>query len=577
MKETEKFVYNESKQEYVIRLKKKNYWWLLLFLLLFLPLILLIQQKKDIVFKTIDNLNNNALADADVKFFYIDRDFINLETFSFFTKDSIELSGKTDENGLIVFENVNYSLYSKLFFNTDKSDVFATQGCFMGDSLRPYFHKLENRKEETLVLTARAYDLDFLVIDSDDNQPIPDADLSSITFISGNENQSIAKTNSNGNGDLNNLIYCSDSIIIVAQKYGYKNDTLISQVDYLTADLKYRTLFLEPIKDKIDFTVLDLASEEPVANATAELIIQNDTVEITTNTNGIGKGFFEDLRIINEMQIEVTHISYYDTITDVYIVEKFIELEEGQKNIYIRPKTSTLKFRNLDGDGNILAGVSNEIYINSTKIEEQMSNSFGTFSVPDLNSTDKITIYASKTGYEENKTKVVNKSISDLSTQSSRDIPLEEEPPPPTRITPPTDNCRAHFSGTLLSDKVVTGHISKIYVEDKYGEYVGEGEYPSNKAAFPKAVARTFDGIAIDDGTRVIIYSEPNFKGTVVLDLKGPAVINNMKWKEEKRIKNFTTKTFDGDLEANFPKSSRIWSSTNMNDWDNGSLKIICD
>lgn len=577
MKEKEEFIYNEEHKEYVIRLKQKRYWWLLLFLLLLLPLFLLINFKKDVVFKTVDNLNSSALSEADVNFFYIDRKFVNLKTFSFFTKDSVKLNGTTDENGLIVFENISYSLYSKLFFKSDKSEVVATGGCFMSDSLMPYFHQLKHQKEEILTLEARAYDLAFQVIDSEDSQPIPDADLNSVVYITSNQVTSEGKTNSNGSGVLSNLNYCSDSILIIAQKFGYKNDTVIANVEFLASDSKFRTLILEPIKDKIDFTVLDLDSKETVANATATLIIQGDTITITTNTNGIGKGFFDDLKIIEEMQLEVTHTSYYDTITEVFIVENFNKLTDDEKNIYIRPKATSLKFRNLDDSGNILAGVTNEIYVNSQKQDNQMSNSSGTFTIPDLKKDDVITIYASKEGYEDNKTKVVNKKTIDLSTQTLRDIPLAVEPPPATRVSPPTDNCRAHFSGTLLSDVKVTGHISKIYVEDEKGEYVGEGEYPSNKAAFPKAVASTFDGIAVDAETRVVIYSEPNFKGTIVLDITGPAVINNMKWKEEARIKNFTTKAFAGDLESNFPASCRIWSSTNMNAWDTGSLKVICN
>jgi len=577
MKETEEFIYSENNKEYVIRLKEKKYWWLLLFLLLLLPLILLIKFKKDVVFKTVDNISQSSLPEADVNFYYIERNFIDFKTFSFFTKDSVNLNGKTDENGLVVFENISYSLYSKLFFKSEKTEVVATGGCFMSDTLRPRFQTLKHLKEELLPLAPRAYSLDFQVLDNDDNQPIPDADLNSIVFMSSNQISGNGKTNSNGTGDLIDLIYCSDSITVIAQKYGYKSDTIISKVDYLTADLKYRTFYLEPLKDMVNFTVLDLNSKEPVASATAKLIIQNDTLEITTNTNGIGKGVFEDIHIIEQMQIEVTHISYHDTVTDVFIVENFTKLADDEKNIYIRPKSSSLKFRNLDGDGNVLSGVANEIYVNSEKQDNQMSNSYGTFTVADLLPDDIVTVYSSKTGYTDNKTKVANKKTVDLSTQTSRDIPLATEPPPPTRITPPTDNCRAHFSGTLLSDVSVTGHISKIYVEDEKGEYVGEGEYPSNKTAFPKAVASTFDGIAIDDGTRVIIYSEPNFKGTVVLDLTGPAVINNNKWKEEARIKNFTSKTFSGSLETNFPKSCRIWSSTNMNAWDTGSLKVICN
>ena len=141
----------------------------------------------------------------------------------------------------------------------------------------------------------------------------------------------------------------------------------------------------------------------------------------------------------------------------------------------------------------------------------------------------------------------------------------------------PKRNCGVHFSGTLLSDVEVKGHISKIYQPDIYGEYVGDGKYISNQAAFPKAVQYTFDAIAIDKGTRLILYSEPNFKGKVLLDVKGPCLINNVKWKNEGRIKDVCTKTFSPELEANYPKSSRRWSDSNMNAWDFGSCIITCD
>ena len=140
----------------------------------------------------------------------------------------------------------------------------------------------------------------------------------------------------------------------------------------------------------------------------------------------------------------------------------------------------------------------------------------------------------------------------------------------------PREGCRAHFSGGLISDEFVKGHISQIYMVDDYSEYVGAGEYKKNKTAFPKAVETTFDGIAIDRNTRVIIYSKQNFRGKVLLNCSGPAIINNIIWKNDERIRDFVTKKFKEPLESNFPPSVRQWSKTNMEDWSNGSVKVIC-
>lgn len=140
----------------------------------------------------------------------------------------------------------------------------------------------------------------------------------------------------------------------------------------------------------------------------------------------------------------------------------------------------------------------------------------------------------------------------------------------------PKEGCRAFFSGLLISDEFLENHISLIYQVDPYSEYVGCGQYPKNTKAFPKSVKTTFDGIAIDRNTRVIIYSKKNFRGKILLDKTGPAIINNGAWRNDERINNFTTKKFKEPLETNFPPECRIWSDTNMNKWSKGSVKISC-
>lgn len=141
----------------------------------------------------------------------------------------------------------------------------------------------------------------------------------------------------------------------------------------------------------------------------------------------------------------------------------------------------------------------------------------------------------------------------------------------------PTTNCGVHFSGLVLSDEDSEDGIATIFSDDRCGEYVGQGYYPDNAKTFPNAVRTTFDAIAVDNGTHLIIYSEHDFKGEVLLDVVGPALITNVLWKNDNRYNIVANKTFTPELQALFPPSRRQWSSGNMHGWSYGSCKIICE
>ena len=142
--------------------------------------------------------------------------------------------------------------------------------------------------------------------------------------------------------------------------------------------------------------------------------------------------------------------------------------------------------------------------------------------------------------------------------------------------TIPKENCRVHFSGGVMGGEQNEVGITQIYKKDRLSEYVGGGYYSDNTVAFPKAVAHSFDGIAIDNGTRLIIYSGKNYTGSVLLDIQGPAVINNIKWKNDERYSQINTVEYPTNLQRNFPPSVRKWSLTDMHNWSKGSCKIIC-
>jgi len=131
----------------------------------------------------------------------------------------------------------------------------------------------------------------------------------------------------------------------------------------------------------------------------------------------------------------------------------------------------------------------------------------------------------------------------------------------------------AFFSGALISDNNNDNWTTEVLIENEYSQYVDFGEYPNNEEAFQKASSRTLDGLAINEGTRLLIYKKPNFKGRILLDISGPAIVNNSKY--ELQRPGIKKKTFKSKLQQLFPPSKRKWSRSNMHRWKKGSMKIL--
>jgi len=125
----------------------------------------------------------------------------------------------------------------------------------------------------------------------------------------------------------------------------------------------------------------------------------------------------------------------------------------------------------------------------------------------------------------------------------------------------------------------VANHCSIPYQEDRHSEYVGVGRYPRNDKAFPKAISSTFDSVAVDAGTRVTIYSEHDFKGKVLWDRVGPAIVANVRWKNDSYHfgRPYSEKLFEAwpePLNSIFPVSVREFSCSDMHQWNSGSVII---
>jgi len=147
---------------------------------------------------------------------------------------------------------------------------------------------------------------------------------------------------------------------------------------------------------------------------------------------------------------------------------------------------------------------------------------------------------------------------------------------PPQVLKPPRKGCQAHFSGGILGNYHLPDYVEVIFDSNARGsEWVGEGEYPINRLAFPNSVENTFDGIAADKGTRVILYEKEHFQGRGLADLEGPFVLTNVIWAELSAMETHALRAHPV-LDSLIPRNRRRYSTEDMHSWSFGSVKVIC-
>lgn len=133
------------------------------------------------------------------------------------------------------------------------------------------------------------------------------------------------------------------------------------------------------------------------------------------------------------------------------------------------------------------------------------------------------------------------------------------------------------FSGLLISDRREDNLTSKVCSNDPYSDFIHPGKYELLSNYLVYSNYQTLDGIAIPENMRLVIYSEPNFKGIKVLDVAGPAIINNVSKKAQANSSEVHTREFAEPLQNKFPQSVRTWSVSDMKSWVNGSMEITAN
>jgi hypothetical protein len=171
------------------------------------------------------------------------------------------------------------------------------------------------------------------------------------------------------------------------------------------------------------------------------------------------------------------------------------------------------------------------------------------------------------------------------------------------------------FSATRNDDGYVDDALTPMSIDGTpLGEIVGAGNYPitspfqgygglgdfmsayvnnydSSQYPFLFADGETFDSIAIGSSTHVIIFKGRNFTGGTWLDIRGPAVIENMIWFPTEGCavqsggdKCVSERDYNAIFNSAWPSapsltpSVRTISDSNMQEWGRGSsVQVFCN
>lgn len=129
-----------------------------------------------------------------------------------------------------------------------------------------------------------------------------------------------------------------------------------------------------------------------------------------------------------------------------------------------------------------------------------------------------------------------------------------------------------HFSGLAIAGERINDQTSKAFSDDPWSDFIVVGRYEWIDRILTYSNFTELDGIAVPANTHLIIYSERNFKGTVLLDVTGPAIVYNS---ANALSSAHLTDTFATPaIQETFPPEVRKQSTSDMHQWIKGSMEI---
>jgi len=134
-----------------------------------------------------------------------------------------------------------------------------------------------------------------------------------------------------------------------------------------------------------------------------------------TNVNGVGKGQYDDLRIIQQIRFDLKRKYFRPKVWDPGVsVKEFMNLPDSLRTVCLEPEDLSINFENIDSlTRRALSGVTNIVKIvragAAPMLDTIFSNTNGKFTVAGINAGDRLYILSRlQPNYLDNNTKISN-------------------------------------------------------------------------------------------------------------------------------------------------------------------------
>lgn len=296
---------------------------------------------------------------------------------------------------------------------------------------RPVATIIADNDSAKLLLTPLKESFTYYVKNKYTKQPVPNASVE-VTLTSKNGQTIGGKSTTNVDGKGRGAY--KDAFVLAkvglrASKQGFKDGTLAG--DYTVAEFiklpdSLRVVYLEPEASLHEFRNLDSISKKPIVGVHNHIVrksIDGQTYDYPneiSNSNGV----FTCLVIEDDELTITSEHSSYDT--------KYTKIDKFKKGIDIlmKPRVADLKFRTIIAGTQTLLPDCRLVITDSEGNKYSPTNSGnGEFTVKSIPHDTEISIFASKSGYEDNDYTIDNIKVAYLlsASQNERDIPLEKE------------------------------------------------------------------------------------------------------------------------------------------------------
>lgn len=398
-----RFKFDENRLEYEFQMKRKSHWWWLLLFLL--PLLLFIRCEKDIQVQTMEEYSGMPIGNMEVSMSYTAHYLFKNGVF--FDKEPCLQTQTTDSVGQTTFSKLGCSVYSYIFYCLSEVQFTVKPACH--SLTTPVVEKFHFTRHVLLSLPPLKRDMDIKVVDAETFDAIPQATVE-YSFDNGTRQDGKEMTNPNGQVWLRDVLECGRVERLKVSAYGYA-DTMVATLEVKEAinRVEKRILKLRPLKEHFHFFVKNKLTGQPIPGAKAVVVLTDKGTqalrgEVTTNVDGLGRGFYENAFILSKISIKASKLHYKEgKLQGDYTVEQFNRLPDSLRVVYLEPEPYVETFRNVDTLLNqAIAGVSNEITVKSihgnTESYTEVSNREGFFPVKAMEG-DEVTIVSDLTPY----------------------------------------------------------------------------------------------------------------------------------------------------------------------------------